>query len=494
MTARVVAGLTAVRVIGSRPDPTAPVAAGALARELGLPLSTVSRLCFELVDIGMLERGAAYGSYRLGRRAAALAGLAQAPYASLVRAWLTRIAQETGETALLAAPAPRGLQVTAVVLSPWTLHCPATMGELLDDAGGAVVQAAARFGAGAHGDASPITESVRGKGIEVAVPLLDSDGTSVAVLAVRLPVNRAKKGIANARRALAAARKALEHRIAEHDDDRGSGANSAPPPPGGDVAATGALDAAVRILSALASGPAAPSALAAATGLRRDRVLRLSDSLRRAGLVRAGEGGIMRLEWLVHGWSRAAAAPLLVAEGTDLVARAADETGACAFITVLRGARSLTLVEELRDQGDGLEMTPWLGRPCPITSSDGGPTLLMDFPTEHVRGLMPQRADARETADFLARVAIVSRDGVIAKESYEEVGQTAVTAPVRDAGGSVVAAACLVGATDLMRDRMPLMEEVARRLATGLSDLLGASAVAAPLPVLAGGGARVSRR
>lgn len=468
MTARVVAGLNAVQVIAARADLTRPLLAGAIARALGMPLSSVSRLCAELVAVGLLERGDTYGSYRLGRAALELSGAAQAPYAAAVRAALTRIAQETGETALLAAPAADGAQVTAVVLSPWTLHSPAALGESVRDVGSAVVRAASPFSSASYSDTGAAVESVRGKCVEVAVPLLEPAGGAVAVLAVRLPLNRAKQGVATARRALTAARRTLERQIEEHDEIA-----VAPRPLEGDGDKVSALEAVVAILRALVGGAASPAALAQATGVRRDRVRRLLESCRRAGLIRADEEGErVRLEWLVHGWVRAAAAPLLVEQGTPLVARAADETGACGFITVLRGTRSVTLVEELRDQGEGLEMTPWLGRPCPITSSDGGPTLIMDFPPEQLRTFLPQRAEAREAADFLERVAIVSRDGAIAQESYEEVGQTAISAPVRDASGTVVAAACLVGATDLLRDRMPALERVTRRMAADLSALL----------------------
>jgi DNA-binding IclR family transcriptional regulator len=252
-------------------------------------------------------------------------------------------------------------------------------------------------------------------------------------------------------------------------------------------ARTSALEAAVAILRELAGTITTPAVLAQATGLRRDRVQRLLDSCRRAGIVRGeSDGERVQLEWTVHGWLRAAAAPTLVEQGTPLVARAADVTGACAFITVLRGMRSVTLVEELRDQGEGLEMTPWLGRPCPITSADGGPTLVMDFPDDHIVAFLPQRADPRDAADFLDRVRAVEVHGVMAKESFEEAGQTAISAPIRDASGAVVAAACLVGATDLIKPRTHELERVARHLSDDLSLLLGGrvSEVVSPVPDL----------
>jgi len=65
------------------------------------------------------------------------------------------------------------------------------------------------------------------------------------------------------------------------------------------------------------------------------------------------------------------------------------------------------------------------------------------------------------------------QNGVVAKESIEEAGQTAVTAPIRDASGAVAAAVCLVGATDEMRPRIPELEAVALELSADLSRLVG---------------------
>ena len=76
MTARVAAGLRALQAVAGRTDPTLSVAAGEIARTIAMPLSTVSRLCAELVGLGLLARGDAYGSYRVGEVALALSGRA----------------------------------------------------------------------------------------------------------------------------------------------------------------------------------------------------------------------------------------------------------------------------------------------------------------------------------------------------------------------------------------------------------------------------------
>ncbi len=464
MTARVEAGLRVVQIVAGRPDPTEPVLTGTIARATGMPLSSASRLCAELVDLELLARGEAYGSYRIGPAALQLSGDASRPYVTAVRSALTRLAHGTGETSFLAAGALGGVRVVDAVPSPWTMHSPAAVGELVDDQRSASVQALARVGIGMGGQ---ITESRVGKCVELAVPILEPGGEAVAVLAVRLPVNRAKEGVPVARRALATERRVLE---------RALGRQRRRPP----VAApaqrrpSSALAAALALLHALGPSEATLSELCAAAGVRRDRAVRLAESCRRAGFIRIdADGERIHLAWMLHGWLRAAARPTLVAEGTPVVAKAADVTGVCAFITVLRGMRSVTLVEELRSLGAGLDMTPWLGRPCPIPSSDGGPTLVMDFDPDDIPSFHPRRADARELAEFRRRVETLVRDGVVAKESIEEAGQTAVTAPIRDASGAVAAAVCLVGATDEMRPRIPELEAVALELSADLSRLVG---------------------
>lgn len=462
MTARVEAGLRALQVVASRPDPTSPLAAGAIARSIGVPLSSTSRLCAELVDLGLLARGEAYGSYRVGPAALLLSGRAAASVARAARTTLTRIAQTTGETAVLAARTPDGMRVIGAVASPWTLHSPATVGELVVDPASALVRA----GAGAP-PGGQVVEATVGKSVELAVPVLEPNGEAVAVVAVRLPVNRAKQGVVVARHALLSARRALE-RVVSADDGRPRPAPvaSAPPP-------ASALTAARRLLEVLTESDGSVAELVRATGLRRDRMLRLLESFRRAGFVRMDDDGArVRLEWSLHGWMRAASAPTLVREGTPIVAAMADRTGVCSFITILRGMRSVTLVEELRPLGPGLHMTPWLGRPCPILSSDGGPALVMDFAQDDIAAFLPKRTDPREAAEFFQRVDMLAEHGVMAREAFEEVGQTAFSAPIRDASGSVVAAACLVGATDEMRPRITELSAAVREMAADLSALV----------------------
>jgi DNA-binding IclR family transcriptional regulator len=486
---RVVAGLKAVQIVAGRPDPTTPIAVGAIAERLGVGLSSASRLCSELEGAGFLERAEGYGTYRLGPAAIRLSGRASAPYARSVRYALTLAAQQTGETVCLAARADSDIRIIASVESLWTLHSPAEVGELVADEGSAIARAMSGRDSDAADAAAPQHfESTTGLSVEVAAPVLSPGGERVAVVAVRLPENRSDQNLARARRAVAVARRTIERAIEEdaaaHREAaaprRASGTQqsaqeparqptgplpSAPPP--------SALEAALRILDHLAGGRDSIAGTARATGLRADRTQRIVDSCQRAGLVWANrDRSQFQLGWIVGGWHRAAVAPILVARGKPLVAEVANSTRTCAFITVLKGMRSFTLVEELEMAGEGLQMSPWIGRPHPLIGSDGGPTLVMDFSADEVAQLFPSRHTVQERDVFLDRVHRVERDGVLSMQAFEDAGIVSISAPVRDSSGAVAAAACIVGTTGYMTENADEFERAALNLADRISALL----------------------
>jgi DNA-binding IclR family transcriptional regulator len=468
----VVAALTVARFVAERPDPTDPIAVGTIASELGMSLSRASRLCAELESEGLLERGGPYGSYSLGRTAIRMSGLAAAPFARMLRFVMTFAAQQTGETVCLAARSGLAMRVVHSIISTWTLHSPARVGEVVDDEASAIVIAGRQLDSATEGPASCI-ESIIGKSVEIATPVRSPSGECVAVLAVRLPLNRLEQNGARARRAVLVARRRIEAMIAEELLAPRVAPREPGPAAGVDAGSPSAVSAALRILLHLAGGADSLTGIARATGLRYDRVLRLMDSCVQSGLVRAAaDRALYQLGWIVQGWHRAAAAPVMVAQGKPLVAETANRSQTCAFITVLAGMRSLTLVEELEMAGEGLEMTPWLGRAHPIVGSDGGPTLLMDLDPDELRQLFPARYTAHELSRFVQRVRAVNDDGVLSMQAFDDAGLISISAPVRDSSGAVAAAVCLVGTTDYMRANKREFERETRELAERVSALL----------------------
>lgn len=468
MTEHVTAALRVLQDVAGRPDPTEPRAVGAIARDLGMTLSRASRLCAELEGAGMLARGTGYGTYRIGAAGIRLSGRAAAPFARSVRFALLLAAQQTGETVLLAARGVDGLRVIDAVESLWTLHSPAEVGDRI--VGGAVLDAAGvRTGEpGDTGRAVPLSEAPIGMGVEIASPVLGSSGECFAVLAVRLPANRLAQNGPRARRAVVAASRAISRTLEDW--------LAAPPAvePASGVEAATPLEAALGILRHLADRPDSLAGVSRATGLRPDRAQRLIESCRNAGLLQHSHDRTTRFQlgWIVQGWYRAASVPTMVEHGGPRVAEAANRTLTCGFITILKGMRSFTIVEELGLAGEGLRMTPWLGRAHPMIGSDGGPTLTMDLQTDQIATLFPSRHTPQELQRFLSHAQQVAKRGVLTMEAFDDAGLVSISAPVRDASGSVIAAACIVGTTAHMRAHVAEFEDAARRLAAEVTGLL----------------------
>lgn len=472
---RVAAALRVLQAVGGRPDPTAPVAVGSIAQGLGITLSTTSRLCTELASLGLLARGDAYGSYRIGEAAIALSGAAAAPFAQAVRFALTLVAQQTGETAHLAARSGGEMRVIGAVDSIWTLHTPAEVSESIEDERSAALRAA--LASDVQEADMRLFESTLGDSVEVASPVLGPMGKSIAVVAVRFPLHRVDQAAPRARRAAVAGARRIERVLEDWLLSPNPVASrivaeqtSAEQTPAG---RTSALVATQRVLRHLAAQQDTVAGIVRATGLRADRILRILESCRTAGFVVEGsDAAHVQLAWTMHGWYRAAAAPTIVREGRRLVAETASRTQTCGFITVLKGMRSFTLVEELAMVSVGLRMVPWLGRAHPIVGSDGGPTMLMDFDPNDLPLLFPTRHTARELKVFLDRMQQVRRDGVLAMEAFDAGGMLSISAPIRDASGAVSAAACLVATTDFASAHLEEMKRETQELAARVSLLL----------------------
>lgn len=470
MSSRTIDAIRIIRHVTERPDPMSAIPLGAIARATATSPSSASRLCAELARTGMLARGDDYGSYSLGPRAIHLSGTASMPHAHAQRVALTLAAQQTGETVLLAAPDGAGqLRIVDHITSSWTLHAPAKLGEVIEDPDSA--SAAALANAGAHDADATITESISGSRTEFATAVRALDGSPMGVLAVRLPTTRATRNGPRARRALSAARRTLESNF--HTNAIRA------PAPDAELAAHApehtrtTIEAIASLLEEAAAYPDTVAGLARRTGLHPDRARRILQASASEGVTSvASDTGAHTITWVVQGWHRASRIPAITAAGRRLVAAIADDLDISAFITTLTGMRSHTLVEELRGVGEGLAMTSWLGRAHPLIGSDGGPTMLVDFEDAEIDQLFPSRHTAQERTRFTALVRRARREHVLSMQAYDDPSVIAVSAPIRDSSGSVVAAACLVGSTSDIRSRSKEIEDAAQRLGQDLTTAL----------------------
>ncbi|GGM00444.1 IclR family transcriptional regulator domain-containing protein [Nakamurella endophytica] len=480
MPERLVTALRLVRSVADRPDPTLPVAVGALADAAGTTTSSASRVCAALDALGLLQRAEGYGEYRLGRGAVALSGAAAAPWSAAVDWALTRLAIATRETVCLVAPAPGGPRVVATVPSTWTLHVAARVGQPPDDPGGAVARTLLPGPSrgpvlprppGPGGPAGQVLESRGAETCVVAVPVVARDGSRTAAVTVHCPIGRADRVAAVARRLAPAAAQYLSTA-----GPRPAAPGSAPdhPPPVGGTA----LDLAAATLAQVCAGRGPVGELAHRLGARPDRVDRVLDVAEAVGLVVRCPDETVAPAWYLQSWHRAVAASVLGPRLDRLLTAAAVEAAATAYVTVRRGMRSVTVAEAFG--GGPLSTQSWLGRPAQIVGADGGALLVMDFDDEQITAVLPARPvptaarTPRDASAFLATVRQARASGRLVLESFGEDGLTSVAAPVRGADGSVAAAACLVGPTDRVAAARPRIDDVADRLAADVSRLLGA--------------------
>lgn len=472
MHERLSTALGIVRALADRTRPLEPLTVGALSAMTGTSTSTASRICAELDGVGLIAHAEGYGAYRIGNRAVALSGSAAAPFAIACDFALTLAYQATGETVALVAASPRGPIVIAVIESGRTLHVAMTVGGVLTDPDGAVLRA---LGHPPPAGSSAVTFGSRnGRTAEVATPVLGPQGECLAALVVRYPQHRSEQVTPVAERAVLAARRQLERSVAQ--------AAAVPPPPPAPLVhpADTTVQAAADLLSAISgAGTTSIAELVRVTGLRPDRVRRLLEVCQRVGLASpAQDGEAAALPWSVHGWHRGIVDATLRGPAQQLLTAAAVRAGNTAYLTVRLGMRSSTVAEAIVD--GALAMGSWLGRPAQLIGSDGGPVLVQHFDDAQIRQVFPSHitrtasGTPKDLAAFLKQVQRARAHQPLVLPDFGEDGLTSVAAPVRDAGGAVVAAACIVGPGPEMAAGMPAIQRLTCELAESVSQLLGA--------------------
>jgi len=159
---------------------------------------------------------------------------------------------------------------------------------------------------------------------------------------------------------------------------------------------------------------------------------------------------------------------------TDLAARL-DETcdlsvysrGVVYFIEVVRGSRALAVAADV-------------GRSLPIHASASGKVILAYVPEAESEVALdePLVAHTHRTitrpAELRRQMDIVRSQGFAVDDEELELGVRAVSAPVRDREGNVIAALCVSCPTSrLPLDRIPFVAAEARQAADAISARLG---------------------
>jgi DNA-binding IclR family transcriptional regulator len=241
------------------------------------------------------------------------------------------------------------------------------------------------------------------------------------------------------------------------------------------------VDRAISVLEILArSGEAGVTELAGKLGVHKSTAFRLVSALEHRGLVEQHvERGKYRLGMGILHLAGATTASLdLVQEARPPCRALAAETGETVNLAILSDGTALYL-----DQVAGssaLQPRNWVGQRMPLHATSNGKVLLSGLPDPQITQLVgpslrPYTASTITTVKaLLAAVNGVRHSGhAVAVDEYE-VGLTAVSAPVRDAHGDMVAAVSVSGSTfRLDSERIDSIVAATMRTAAAISQRLG---------------------
>jgi len=206
----------------------------------------------------------------------------------------------------------------------------------------------------------------------------------------------------------------------------------------------GVLDKAVGVLHTIAESPCGLAELCDRTGLPRATAHRLAAGLEVHRLLARDDEGRWRLGPALSELAAQVNDPLLAASATVLP-RLRDITGES--VQLYRQEGSLRICIAAAEPPAGLRDTVLVGARLPMTAGSGAKVLLAysDDPT---------RDTVLATAKFSDRTLTeVRRRGWAQSAAEREPGVASVSAPVRDANGSVIAAISVSGPIDRMGRR-----------------------------------------
>ena len=240
---------------------------------------------------------------------------------------------------------------------------------------------------------------------------------------------------------------------------------------------TQSIDRAAQLLVSVleTSEPPTVGELATRSGLPKSTTSRLVGALERHGLVQRapGSGSLVPGRVLVRYARQETGDAELIAVAADALDRLAAESGE----TVNIGIPSAGAVEQLdqRDSRHYLGSTNWVGRRVPPHGSALGKVFLafgaMELPPGSLDQLGP--GTIRDHAALARDLESVRTRGYAVAVEELEPGLWAVAAPVRDAGGSVIAALSISGPTLRLRDGLvDELGKLTKREAEHVSDRL----------------------
>jgi len=197
---------------------------------------------------------------------------------------------------------------------------------------------------------------------------------------------------------------------------------------------------------ALAAGGLGVSALAQRIGLDKGQVSRMLRILADQGFVERDPTTLVyRPGWALFTLAARAGDQRLLSLAAPALARLAQQVGERAHLSVRQGTDAITVLTESPQRA--VQTAGWVGHPVALHCTSTGRALLFDHDRAALGVLFgdgPLEAFGpgapRDLDDLHARILRARRDRVAIVEDEFESGLVGAAAPIRDAGGRIIAA------------------------------------------------------
>lgn len=223
---------------------------------------------------------------------------------------------------------------------------------------------------------------------------------------------------------------------------------------------------AVRLLRELAAQPrsgATVTTVAKAVGISRPTAFRLLSSLERTGLVDRVDNNYT-LGWeLARLGRRADPYAGLVARAQPVLQELADKVNETASLAVPDSQDGVDMIAEATGSSVlGITSLNMVGKHWPLHASASGKVLLAEMPVDKVLALLPETLEAYTAQSITDRRTLLKELDQVREQGFAiidnelEEGLLALSRPVRDSSGTLVAILSLQGPRyRFSRDRIP---------------------------------------
>lgn len=219
--------------------------------------------------------------------------------------------------------------------------------------------------------------------------------------------------------------------------------------------------------------------IARVLGRERSQVSRTLATLLESGQVVRRDDRSFDLSWRWYSTAQELTAQRMRTQGLPVLQELSARLGEATFMSVLRGATTVTTLESL--PAGSRMIGSWIGRAYPAYCSDAGRATLWDATAEEIDAVFGTTEftphtprTPRSTAEFTARLEDDRRRGFSVVDQEAEPGLFSVAAPIWDFRGEVVAAIQVVGTHAALSARVDECGAACGEAASVVSRALGA--------------------